>query len=188
MRHRSSREPLTLDVPTPLLHLLYLRALWGLDVAPDVPAAVGQPAALPGTPRPREALAPEWDARWADALASLGGGPRPEPWWVARPDDVPDPDAVSAWASGHAERVARAEVEAVAHREAAPETLAGDAGAGLRTVLVLPLATGYLRRLTPATVLVAEPTRADPCAYAAALARAPRGPDHLPGRHHDAGG
>ncbi|MFD6177672.1 MULTISPECIES: hypothetical protein [unclassified Isoptericola] len=187
MRHRSPPEPLTLDVPKPLLHLLYLRALWRLGVAPDVPAAVGQPAALPGTPRPREALAPEWDVRWTEALASLGGGPRPDPWWVTRPDDVPDPHVVSAWASGHAERIARAEVEAVGHREAPPEALAGDAATALRRVFVLPIATGYLRRLAPGTVLVAEQTRADPRAYAAALAEPPAGPDDPPRRHHDAG-
>lgn len=78
-RHASPRRPpLTLDVPSALVELLYARAAWGLDAAPELPPATPPPGPEPA---PRDALR-RWQTRYDEAMAEVAAGRIPLPGWL----------------------------------------------------------------------------------------------------------
>jgi hypothetical protein len=158
----------SVGVPKTLLQLLYLRDLWGLRVATEVPAvADGPTGAQP--PQPAAALIPVWEGLWADSLEALAAGHRLPNWLAVQGEQGIDVRAMYDWTHRHVERITTNEIEAVTRRSATPEAQAQDLVADLRTVYVLPLEGQYARRLSPTALIVSESTRSDPGAYRLAL-------------------
>lgn len=69
---------MTWDAPWALVELLYARAAWGLDAAPDLPPATPPP---PREPAPRDALR-RWQTRYDEAMAEVAAGRIPLPGWL----------------------------------------------------------------------------------------------------------
>lgn len=59
------------DVPGPLVELLFVRDVWELPVADDLPPADPSPDRAGSTRPPRPDVVGEWEGLWADALAHL---------------------------------------------------------------------------------------------------------------------
>lgn len=72
------RPPLTFDVPSALVELLYARTAWGLAVVPELPAATPAPTPARG---PRDALR-RWQARYEEVTAELGDARISPPGWL----------------------------------------------------------------------------------------------------------
>ena len=69
---RSTATGFTSDVPSSLMELLYLRAVWALPVLSGVPQLTSPPQ--PPTRQPAPAIASEWPVAWQEALNQLRDG------------------------------------------------------------------------------------------------------------------
>ena len=68
----SASTGFTVDVPSSLMELLYLRAVWVLPVLSDVPQLTFPPQAP--TQQRAPAIASEWPAAWQEAVKQLRDG------------------------------------------------------------------------------------------------------------------
>jgi hypothetical protein len=160
----------SIDVPSALLELLYLRELWDLAVANDIPP-IQTPPPRTGRPRPVETLASEWTRLWDDAISALSSGETPTSWALVHGTDGTDRAAMEKWRAEHNARITRATIEAVTRRRSTPEQLVGPTARTVQDVFILPLVGDYGLRISDSAVLVSESTRQDPAKYAAALTR-----------------
>ena len=68
----STANRISSDVPSSLMELLYLRAVWALPVLTGVPHLTSPPQ--PPTRQPAPAIASEWPVVWQEALNQLRDG------------------------------------------------------------------------------------------------------------------
>jgi len=155
-----------------LLDLLWLRHMAVGNAEPSLP-----PAALPGEPVSSDdhRLVGTWEKLWKESLEHSRSLHELDPLAVAEhrelwaaPDIGSFADAlgldagegVRSWREApvfhNAERMAVEDVRVAWRR-------------GLRTVIELPLAAGYWRKLSPATFVVSTVTRRDAAGYSEAL-------------------
>lgn len=138
------------DVPGTLVELLFVRDVWELPVADDLPVA-DPPPDRAGSTRPRRPeVVAEWEALWADALNHLDSV-RDEHFWGRRHGlDGINLAAMRAWKT----TITR-QIEAVAAEyHHAPETLLhaeldAAAGRGLNALIILPVRGPFARSNGP---------------------------------------
>ncbi|WP_159806717.1 hypothetical protein [Cellulomonas citrea] len=135
------------DVPGTLVELLFIRAVWDLPVAADLPPADPPPDRGTSARPRRPQLVAEWDALWVDALDNLDAT-RDEHFWGRRHGldgiDLPEMRSWKATVIGQVEAVA-------AEYHHAPEMLLRDELSaaerhGLDRLIVLPVRGLFARR------------------------------------------
>ena len=158
----------TIDVPGPLVELLFVRAAWGLDVAPDIPA--GSPPPDPGASvRPERAgLEGLWGALWQQALV----------WRVSWPPSGAVPSWVAVYGTDGLDllqlrlwtRAVRSDLAAAINAQLAEDggatglhrrtyhngRIEDAAALGVSTVLVLPVSGYYASRPAADTIVLSR--------------------------------
>lgn len=163
------------DVPRTFVQLAFVRAVWELDVRPDIPPA--EPPPVPDTSvRPDDpSLVPLWRGVWAEAAASprrpVLGSPRL--WTDVYGTTGLDMGALSAWSTRVRDEITAAlgAGRGLAGARALDRTTTA-AAVGLLRVDVLPLAGPFVERLVPHHLVVALPTYLDDTLWDEALTRA----------------
>ncbi|GAB2448783.1 hypothetical protein HD599_001880 [Conyzicola lurida] len=178
---------ISIDQPSTLTLLLFVRSAWGLD-ANGVAPVEAEPD--PGSTRAPAGLDMEAaNARWIDDWARAFDAIVPRPEWISREPDALtllmleadsegyfdwvasvesfwreglDDEACWAWQSRLTEHHGSPEHDAV-------EWLVPVWRSGVTTIVELPFAGYYVRRLSRETIVVSAATRRDPQLYSLAL-------------------
>jgi hypothetical protein len=184
------------ETPHHLTILLFIRQAWGIAAEADVPRLDPLPD-IGASRLPDSAGKSEWEARWHRAWARAWdwytveqpGLPTPEqiravsrpgqglnpvipPFWQADYGWAGiDPDAYSTWqhqCSPHAYAPPRTSAAELPEPRSLPALIAAWEG-GMDSVIVLPYAGFFARRITNRHLAVSAVTRNDPASYTRAL-------------------
>ena len=157
------------ETSSALIELLFLRSVWSLGVAADLPPAEPPPA--PGTSARPDAvdLEARWEAQWRAAVAHLRAPSAEDFWGLVHGLEGVDVAELRHWTNAFKRTMN--DVSAEYHH--APEKLLASSMAdaqnrGLRVIAVLPLA-GHFARAEDGNLLVSFSTYVDGPALREAL-------------------
>ncbi|MET0806704.1 MAG: hypothetical protein ABWX66_02350 [Lacisediminihabitans sp.] len=187
---------ITIDDPSPLFELLWVREAWGLQpTGADLPPLLVDTPATVSSGHPPAEWSEGWYSLWGACVThaarpqdrvgmerlftdrSLGVSERAAllsgflgPSWRERFGDEAITGAYAVWQSADAER----RMSAVLTLDETPEHLALDSlipawRAGLTTLVVIPCRGSYTRRIGASALLLTDETRNDPARFAEAL-------------------
>ena len=167
----------TVDVPSSLMELLYLRAVWVLPVLSGVPQLAAPPQ--PPTRQPAPAIASEWPVAWQEALNQLRDGALDVliPSWRQKYGLEGIDDAhLRAWRDNNRRALTDAYMGSFRDRRSRKRdraTFATAVECGLRMEYVLMGVESFHTWLSPHILLIAQSTRFSPDDYERVLT------DHL---------
>ena len=175
---RSTATGMSSDVPSSLMELLYLRAVWALPALGGVPQLTSPPQHA--TRQPAPAIASEWPVAWQEALNQLRDGAldvRIPLWRRTYGLEGIDEAHLRAWRDNNR----RAHTDSYLHqatdrrsRKRRRATFGTAVRCGLRMQYVLIGVDPFHTWLSPNMLLIAQSTRFSPDAYDRVLAH------HLP--------
>jgi hypothetical protein len=150
------------DVPGALVELLFVRAVWDLPVAVDLPPADPPPDRGESARPRRPQLVVEWDALWGDALHNLDSARDEHSWGPRHGLDGVDLPVMPSW---KATVIGQIEAFAAEYHHA-PETLLRDEFSaaerhGLSRLVVLPVRGLFARPRGP-NLVISTRTYLDP--------------------------
>jgi len=152
-----------IDVPKPLIELLFVRDVWGLPVGRDLPAADPQPDRGGSTRPGRPEVVAQWEELWTSALEHLAAPTDDDFWGLRYGLEGIDLPSMRAW-----KNTVTRQIEAVgAEFHHAPETLLRPElttaeRRGLKSLILLPVQGPYARASGADQLLISTTTYLTP--------------------------